>query len=243
MASLALILLLPVLLVTALATILRQRTARALAGERLQVDLDAGAVVERCLQAEGLARLRLELRPGVRAGLRVKQRALALRPEVMGSRNLLELGEALHELGHALQVVEQQPGILPRLAARNWLRTAPLWLGLVAALLGLRFQMVPLATVLFAGGWALCLLSNLAALPLELDASARGRQAAVKLGLVRGRVELARLKQATTAAALAELAGFGGWRGLLASWSLRGDKDRARAGVGERGGRGKGGRG
>lgn len=221
MAAFALFLLLPVLLITALAIVLRQQAERALGELPLRNGLAAGEVAERCLRAEGLSGLRLELRPGMRAGLRLRERRLALRPEVIASPRLLEVGEALHELGHALQVVEHHPGVLPRLAARRWLRSAPLWLGLLAAAFGLRFHLIPLALALFAGGWALCLLWNLAALPLELDASARGRQAAVKLGLVRGEEELRLLKRATTAAALVELSGFGGWRTLVESWSLR----------------------
>ena len=109
-------------------------------------------------------------------------RLLRLSRGVHQGRSLTALGIAAHEAGHAIQQAAGVPGLL----VRN--RLVP-WVGLVAQVCGILLvaglwlgmeRLVVLALLLFA----LSLVLQLLNLPVEIDASRRGREVLLAEGLV-----------------------------------------------------------
>lgn len=196
------------LLVTAVVSWWRARAKKLTCERELRVGVTGSELAQKLLAYAKLDMMQIEMRPGLRAGMSIQGKKIGIRPQVWGARDVFSLGEVVHEVGHVLQAAQGDKGILARLALRRWLEMAPLLCFILALVVVVRFQNPHLAMAFFAVSWALALLSNLSALPLELDASRRGRQLAVQAGLVKGEDELIALRTAASAAAVREFSGL-----------------------------------
>jgi Zn-dependent membrane protease YugP len=135
---------------------------------------------------------------------------LRLSRGVHHGRSLTALGIAAHEAGHAIQQAASYPALAVRNLVVPWtgLGSQVCWILLVAGLwLGME-RLIVLAMILFS----LALILQLLNLPVELDASRRGREILESGGLV-GSEEGPILARIMNAAAWTSVAGTltGGW--------------------------------
>lgn len=109
-------------------------------------------------------------------------KVLRLSPEVYGGRSLSAVGIAAHEAGHAIQDASSYPGlvvrnlIVPMASIGSMLFWVPVMAGLILGLM----KLVVLGIILFS----LTVIVQLVNLPVEFDASRRGRQILQSTGLV-----------------------------------------------------------
>lgn len=109
-------------------------------------------------------------------------KVLRLSPHVYAGRSLAALGIAAHEAGHAIQDASGYPGLVARnaIVPLASLGSQVFWLLIVAGMLLGMFRLIILAIVLFS----LLVLLQVLNLPVEFDASRRGRQLLLWAGLV-----------------------------------------------------------
>jgi uncharacterized protein len=111
-----------------------------------------------------------------------RNKVLRLSNGVYGSRSLSAVGIAAHEAGHAIQDASHYPGlvvrnlIVPMASIGSMLFWVPFLAGLVLGIM----QLVFLGIVLFS----LTVVFQLVNLPVEFDASRRGRQLLQSSGLI-----------------------------------------------------------
>jgi uncharacterized protein len=109
-------------------------------------------------------------------------KVLRLSPGVYGSRSLSALGIAAHEAGHAIQDATHYPGlvvrnlIVPMASIGSMLFWVPVMAGLVLGLM----KLVLVGIILFS----LTVIFQLVNLPVEFDASRRGRAILQSSGLI-----------------------------------------------------------
>lgn len=176
-------LLIPGLAVTIWAQV---RIVRAL-GEGSRVEAGSGLqgaeVARDLLIAGGVGDVSVEPAVGELANhYDARNRVLRLSPAVHDGRTLADAAIAAHQAGHALQDDAGHPGRLVRNAVVPLaeLGSQVAWMLMIAGLLLGMFRLVVLA---IAGFSALVLL-QLLNLPVELDASRRGRQLLESTGLI-----------------------------------------------------------
>jgi Zn-dependent membrane protease YugP len=111
-----------------------------------------------------------------------RQKVLRLSHGVYGSRSLSAVGIAAHEAGHAIQDASHYPGlvvrnlIVPMASIGSMLFWAPVMAGLFLGLM----KLVLLGIILFS----LTVVFQLVNLPVEFNASRRGRQFLQSTGLI-----------------------------------------------------------
>jgi Zn-dependent membrane protease YugP len=109
---------------------------------------------------------------------------LRLSKSVYEGDSLAAVGAAVHEAGHAIQDVAAYPGLTVRNVVVPWtnLGSQVVWLLFIAGLVLGMMRLIVLAIGLFY----LILLIQLINLPVELDASRRGREFLRSTGVVSG---------------------------------------------------------
>jgi uncharacterized protein len=109
-------------------------------------------------------------------------KVLRLSQDVYAGRSLAAMGVAAHEAGHAIQDAAGYPGLV----ARNFivplasLGSQVFWLLIAAGLMLGMFRLIVLGIILFS----MVVVFQLLNLPVEFDASRRGRQVLLSAGLV-----------------------------------------------------------
>jgi Zn-dependent membrane protease YugP len=112
-----------------------------------------------------------------------RQKVLRLSQGVYAGRSLASVGVAAHEAGHAIQDASHYPGLVVRnfIVPMASIGSAFFWVPLLAGLaLGI-MKLVLLAVILFS----LSVIFQLVNLPVEFNASRRGRQILQSTGIVR----------------------------------------------------------
>jgi uncharacterized protein len=111
-----------------------------------------------------------------------KNKVLRLSPDVYAGRSLAAMGVAAHEAGHAIQDASGYPGLVARnvIVPLATLGSQVFWLLIAAGLLLGMFRLIILAIILFS----LVVVIQLLNLPVEFDASRRGREVLLSAGLV-----------------------------------------------------------
>ena len=109
---------------------------------------------------------------------------LRLSKAVYEGGSLADVGAAVHEAGHAIQDAAAYPGLAVRNIIVPWTNLASqvVWILFMAGLLLGMMRLIVLAIGLFL----LLLLIQLINLPVELDASRRGREFLLSTGFVNG---------------------------------------------------------
>jgi Zn-dependent membrane protease YugP len=110
------------------------------------------------------------------------QKVLRLSGNVYGSRSLAALGVAAHESGHAIQDASGYPGLVVRnlVVPLASIGSTFFWLPILAGLLLDISRLIMVGIVLFS----LTVVFQLINLPVEFDASRRGRELLQSSGLV-----------------------------------------------------------
>lgn len=162
---------------------------------------------QRLISAGGLYGVRVE---GIAGNLNdhydPRQKVLRLSSGVANNASVASLAVAAHELGHAMQDVEDyfplrfRSALVPVVNIGSYLGWIFIMIGLF---LGLT-QIAWLGVLVFSGG----ALFALATLPVELNASARARQLLIHSGLIQGEDEIRGVSQVLNAAALTYVAGL-----------------------------------
>lgn len=161
--------------------------------------LSGYATARQVLDGSGRYHVAVEQVPGQSAAhYDARRQVLQLSPDVYHGRTLAAVGLAAHEAGHA---IEQAPGRAGRLLREVAVPAATFGsaAGILLAVVGLVVRFPPFLTwglLLFSG----VVLVELVNVPIELGASARGRQKLVELALVRAD-DLLPLRRAMGAAA------------------------------------------
>jgi Zn-dependent membrane protease YugP len=111
-----------------------------------------------------------------------RQKVLRLSHGVYGSRSLAAVGIAAHEAGHAIQDSSHYPGLVVRnlIVPMASIGSILFWVPVVAGLILGVMQLVILGIALFS----LTVVFQLVNLPVEFDASRRGRQILESTGVV-----------------------------------------------------------
>ncbi|MCC6699137.1 MAG: zinc metallopeptidase [Candidatus Hydrogenedentes bacterium] len=133
-----------------------------------------------------------------------RHRVLRLSPDVYSGRSVAAVGVACHEVGHAIQ---HATGYVPLVLRNAIVPTASIGSGLGSLLIvgGLALNLTGLATVgliLFSA----VVLFQLINLPVEFNASARAKEHAMSLGIVRGTHENSGVAAVLSAAAMTYVA-------------------------------------
>ncbi|MHB1560315.1 MAG: zinc metallopeptidase [Isosphaeraceae bacterium] len=176
-------LLIPALAMTIWAQV---RIVRALReGSRVEAGsgLRGAEVARDLLIASGVEGVSVEPAVGELANhYETRDRVLRLSPAVHDGRTLAAAAIAAHQAGHALQDDAGHPGRLVRNAVVPLaeLGSQVVWMLMIAGLLLGMFRLVVLAIT----GFSLLVVLQLLNLPVELDASRRGRRLLVSTGLI-----------------------------------------------------------
>ncbi len=109
-------------------------------------------------------------------------KVLRLSPDVYAGRSLAAMGVAAHEAGHAIQDASRSPGLVVRnvIVPLANLGSQVFWLLIVAGVVMGLIRLIMLGIIVFSLVVALQLLN----LPVEFDASRRGRRMLLSAGLV-----------------------------------------------------------
>lgn len=177
------ILLLPCIALSALASLLVKRAFGKYSKERCSSGLTGAAAAKRMLECNGVMDVRIERISGFLSDhYDPTAKVLRLSPDVHDGNSLASVGVACHEAGHALQ---HATSYVP-LNLRTWL--VPITsissnFAIYVFFAGLLFQFKPLLMVGCAMFGAAVLFS-LVTLPVEWDASARAKRHIVTAGVV-----------------------------------------------------------
>ncbi len=111
-----------------------------------------------------------------------RNKVLRLSPDVYAGRSLAAMGVAAHEAGHAIQDASGYPGLVARnvIVPLATLGSQVFWLLIAAGLMLGMFRLIILAITLFS----MVVVFQLLNLPVEFDASRRGREILLSAGLV-----------------------------------------------------------
>jgi Zn-dependent membrane protease YugP len=111
-----------------------------------------------------------------------RNKVLRLSPDVYAGRSLTAMGVAAHEAGHAIQDASGYPGLVARnvIVPLATLGSQVFWLLIAAGLLVGMFRLIILGIILFS----MVVVFQLLNLPVEFDASRRGREVLLSAGLV-----------------------------------------------------------
>jgi Zn-dependent membrane protease YugP len=111
-----------------------------------------------------------------------RNKVLRLSPDVYAGRSLAAMGVAAHEAGHAIQDASGYPGLVARnvIVPLATLGSQVFWLLILAGLLVGMFRLIILGIILFS----MVVVFQLLNLPVEFDASRRGREVLLSAGLV-----------------------------------------------------------
>ena len=111
-----------------------------------------------------------------------RNKVLRLSPDVYAGRSLAAMGVAAHEAGHAIQDASGYPGLVARnvIVPLATLGSQVFWLLIAAGLLLGMFRLIILGIILFS----MVVVFQLLNLPVEFDASRRGREILLSAGLV-----------------------------------------------------------
>jgi uncharacterized protein len=111
-----------------------------------------------------------------------RNKVLRLSPDVYAGRSLAAMGVAAHEAGHAIQDASGYPGLIARnvIVPLATLGSQVFWLLILAGLLVGMFRLIILGIILFS----MVVVFQLLNLPVEFDASRRGREILLSAGLV-----------------------------------------------------------
>jgi Zn-dependent membrane protease YugP len=109
-------------------------------------------------------------------------KVLRLSPGVYGSRSLAAVGIAAHEAGHAIQDAAHYPGLVMRnmIVPMASVGSMLFWIPVMAGLILNVMKLVTLGIILFS----LTVVFQIVNLPVEFDASRRGRQILLTTGLI-----------------------------------------------------------
>jgi uncharacterized protein len=110
------------------------------------------------------------------------RRVLRLSHSVYSGRSLAALGVAAHEAGHAIQDASGYPGLVVRnlIVPLASIGSQVFWLLIAAGLLLEMFRLIVLGIILFS----LLVVFQLVNLPVEFDASRRGRRILLSTGMI-----------------------------------------------------------
>jgi len=111
-----------------------------------------------------------------------RTKVLRLSPDIYAGRSIAAMGVAAHEAGHAIQDASGYPGLVVRnfIVPLASLGSQVFWLLILAgSMLGM-FRLIVAGIILFS----LVVLFQLLNLPVEFDASRRGRQILLSAGMV-----------------------------------------------------------
>lgn len=168
-------------------------------------NISGAKVAEMILHAAGIDNVRLEQSPGVHSDhFDSHRKVLRLSSEVYHGRTLAALGIAAHEAGHALQDADRfRPLLIRNLAvpAASFGSSVALLMMLLGVFVAKLAFLLPTGVAIF-GGFVLLQLVNL---PVEFNASRRGRRWLAELGIV-NEGELPQVRRVVGAAALTYLA-------------------------------------
>jgi Zn-dependent membrane protease YugP len=147
-------------------------------------------------------------------------RVLRLSRDVYTGRSLAAIGVAAHEAGHAIQQATGYPGRFVRdlVVPMAELGSMVVWMLIAAGLLLGMFRLIVLGIALFL----LLVLLQLLNLPVELDASRRGREVLLSAGLVGAEEEPAVARALDAAAWTYVAAALTGVLAPLAARTLKG---------------------
>ena len=111
-----------------------------------------------------------------------RNKVLRLSPDVYAGRSLAAMGVAAHEAGHAIQDASGYPGLVVRnfIVPLASLGSEVFWLLIAAGVFLGMFRLIILGIILFS----MVVLFQFLNLPVEFDASRRGRQILRSAGLV-----------------------------------------------------------
>jgi uncharacterized protein len=111
-----------------------------------------------------------------------RNKVLRLSPDVYAGRSLAAMGVAAHEAGHAIQDASGYPGLVARnfIVPLATLGSQVFWLLIMAGLMLGMFRLIILGIILFS----MVVVFQLLNLPVEFDASRRGREILLSAGLV-----------------------------------------------------------
>ena len=109
-------------------------------------------------------------------------KVLRLSRDVYAGRSLAAMGVAAHEAGHAIQDVSGYPGLVARnaIVPLAGLGSQVFWLLIAAGVMLGMFRLIVLGIILFS----VVVVFQILNLPVEFDASRRGRQVLRSAGLV-----------------------------------------------------------
>jgi uncharacterized protein len=112
-----------------------------------------------------------------------RQKVLRLSHGVYAGRSLASVGVAAHEAGHAIQDASHYPGLVVRnfIVPMASIGSAFFWVPLLAGLAFGIMKLILLAVILFS----LTVIFQLVNLPVEYNASRRGRQILQSTGIIR----------------------------------------------------------
>jgi len=135
------------------------------------------------LNANGLSAIAIEPAAGELSNhYDAHREVLRLSVRVFYGRSFTALGVAAHEAGHAIQDIAGYPGLVVRnlIVPLASIASQLVWLLMLAGVLLEMDRMILAGIVLFSSG-LICQLLNL---PVERDASRRGRQALITTGTI-----------------------------------------------------------
>jgi uncharacterized protein len=178
-------------------------------GRQYRVGMSGGEAARRILDANGLHSVPVEPVPGQLSDhYDPTSRVVRLSYENFQTDSLSALGVAAHEVGHAIQHAVHYPPFVVRGAAVALSQFGGS-AGMLALMLGFAFGRHPIGYLIAWGGIALfstVVIFQLINLPVEFNASTRGKQELVRLGIIHEQ-ELSPIRSVLTAAALTYVAG------------------------------------
>lgn len=178
-----LILMLPALILAAVASMLTQGAFERYSRARASSGLTGAQAARLLLDSRGLNSVRIEQSRGFLSDhYDPVSRVLRLSPSVYGSASLSAIGVACHEAGHALQHADHYAPLALRsaLVPATQIGGNLSWFLLVGGFL-LNWQGLMLAGVVL---FSLAVVFALVTLPVEWNASARAKELMVRAGIV-----------------------------------------------------------
>jgi Zn-dependent membrane protease YugP len=178
-------------------------------GQRYRIGLTGAQAARHILDANGLKDIPIEPVPGQLSDhYDPTTRVVRLSYNNFQDDSLSAVGVAAHEVGHAIQHAVHYPPFVVRGLAVSLSQFGGS-AGMLALMLGFAFGRTPIGYMIAWGGvllFSTVVIFQLINLPVEFNASSRGKQELVRLGIIHEQ-ELAPIRSVLTAAALTYVAG------------------------------------
>lgn len=179
------------------------------AGRRYRIGMSGAEAARRILDANGLHTVPVEAVPGQLSDhYDPTTRVVRLSYENFQTDSLSAVGVAAHEVGHAIQHAVHYPPFVVRGAAVGLSQLGGS-AGMLALMIGIAFGATPIGRIIAWGGiglFSLVVFFQLVNLPVEFNASTRGKQELLRLGIIHEQ-ELPPIRSVLRAAALTYVAG------------------------------------